>query len=151
MIFKIGQIVSIRPNSEYFLYGSGQPSAGNPKFMRGEVIHIRKEGSLNLPVKVKWDNGKVNTYEHADLLLNPRNGREFAKPKGLGKGSTCKEIRRANIVQMSYLIPPSAFHDDKSFIRVWDKHSRLQRGLQGVAVLRAARGMSPNGKVKPNV
>lgn len=60
--FSLGDTVKISRSSQY--YGI---NASNPKNEEGEIIDIAK-GSTH-PIKVKWANGKSNTYPTKDLVL----------------------------------------------------------------------------------
>jgi hypothetical protein len=60
--FSLGDRVKISRSSQY--YGI---NASNPKNEEGEIIDIAK-GSTH-PIKVKWANGKSNTYPTKDLVL----------------------------------------------------------------------------------
>ncbi len=63
--FKIGDKVLIRKDSEY--YGCNE---ANPKEIKGIIDDILDDQEeIGLPIRVKWTNGKSNSYGSKDLKL----------------------------------------------------------------------------------
>lgn len=63
MDFKVDDRVKLSVNSEYYRGGSG----GNPIDAEGTIIFIGERGDL--PIKVRWDNDRINVYDAKDLVL----------------------------------------------------------------------------------
>ena len=79
-MFKVGDRVEIAEGSQY--YGR-EPSSNNPSKCAGTVRRIVSDDSGILPVKVNWDNGTSNGYNHSDLKLTKEKGtvKEIKKEK----------------------------------------------------------------------
>jgi hypothetical protein len=65
---KIGDKVKLNPNSEW-----NNGSVNNPLNIEGEIDFIDQEPNF-LPICVRWVNGKTNSYNYSDLLLNKEQG-----------------------------------------------------------------------------
>lgn len=143
--FKISDVVSIHPASRYFEQGGCQEFKSNPCFMRGVVTFANKDLEDNPWIDVTWDNGEENSYYTHDLLLNPRMP-AFSKPKGMGEGTTAKQITDSMFIQYLYTCPDItsllSSHDCLNHMSNFD---RLQRGPQFTALHCATVGRRPNG------
>jgi hypothetical protein len=62
--FELGDVVKIKSDSQFF--GS---NTSNPANVEGVVIDIVKGKSKAFPIRVKWANGKENTYPKDDLFF----------------------------------------------------------------------------------
>jgi hypothetical protein len=63
--FKVGDKVKIKKGTRF--YGADDESS-NPKDMVGEITRVEKP-SERLNIKVKWQNGAINSYDTKDLEL----------------------------------------------------------------------------------
>lgn len=59
--FQVGWRVKIVPGTRF--YGT---TTSNPADVAGVVIEV--EDDVDLPYRVKWDNGYENSYSHGDLF-----------------------------------------------------------------------------------
>ena len=62
--FSVGDTVKIRRNSQFFGI-----NINNPKNEEGEIVDIVNNSGTSFPIKVKWANGRSNTYPAKDLEL----------------------------------------------------------------------------------
>jgi len=62
---KVGDIVKIRKDSEYYHYNS----TNNPRDIKGVIYYIGNSVEDPNPIKVEWENTRLNVYREKDLEL----------------------------------------------------------------------------------
>lgn len=68
-MLKVGDKVTISQQGTRWCYirnGDFDRGGDNPYGIEGEVVEIKSHG---LPVRVRWGNGALNTYQEYDLTL----------------------------------------------------------------------------------